>query len=176
MRQVKASDFRVRKLMAALLGMGILPSWATAIAADDEQLQNLQTVVVTAQKRVQTEFDVPASVSSIDAAGLSNSGLFRLEDFAAQVPGLSVTSSTAGQNQVTIRGITTGSVQSAPTTGIYLDEAPIGSVNAYTHRGAQRPTGDFVWIQRPGRHPALRDEAAGFHRALRQCDRRRCFH
>jgi outer membrane receptor protein involved in Fe transport len=148
MRQVKASDFRVRKLMAALLGLGILPSWATAIAADDEQLQNLQTVVVTAQKRVQTEFDVPASVSSIDAAGLSNSGLFRLEDFAAQVPGLSVTSSTAGQNQVTIRGITTGSVQSAPTTGIYLDEAPIGSVNAYTHGSTLVPDLDPAELSR----------------------------
>src|SRR5438552_11519394 len=118
MRQMKASDShnRVRKWMAALLTSVALLQWATVIAADDEQLQNLQTIVVTAQKRAQTEFEVPASVSSIDAAGLSNSGLYRLEDFAAQVPGLSVTSSAAGQNQVTIRGITTGSVQSAPTT------------------------------------------------------------
>jgi len=86
MRQVKASDFhhRAPTLVTVLLGSTALLPWAAATATDEEQVQNLQTIVVTAQKRVQTEFDVPASVASIDATGLSNSGLYRLEDFAAQ--------------------------------------------------------------------------------------------
>lgn len=94
--------------------------------------KNLATIMVTAQKREQAAIDVPASVTSIDAASLARGGLDRLTDYVAQIPGMSLTSLKPGENQITIRGITTGLSQSAPTTSVYIDDAPIGSVNAYT--------------------------------------------
>jgi len=94
--------------------------------------KNLSTIMVTAQKREQAAIDVPASVTSIDASSLSRGGLDRLSDYADQIPGFSLTSIKPGENQLTIRGITTGSSQSAPTTAVYIDDAPVGSVNAYT--------------------------------------------
>jgi len=94
--------------------------------------KTLATIMVTAQKREQAAIDVPASVTSIDASSLASGGLDRLSDYVAQIPGMSLTSIKPGENQITIRGITTGLSQSAPTTAVYIDDAPIGSVNAYT--------------------------------------------
>ena len=103
-----------------------------ALAADEDKTpQTLDKVIVTAQKREQAALDVPASVTAISADRISKGGLSKLEDYVAQVPGMSITSN-GGNMQVTLRGISTGLSQSAPTTAIYIDEAPIGSVNAYT--------------------------------------------
>ena len=124
---------RIATAVAAILSAAAaLAPLAPVRAADADETQNLGTIVVTAQKREQTELEVPASVTALSTGALTSGGLYRLEDFAAQVPGLSLTSLKPGENQVTIRGITTGLSQSAPATGIYIDEAPIGSVNAYT--------------------------------------------
>src|SRR5271163_3242638 len=65
-----------------------------AEAAD--QPQNIETIIVTAQKREERVIDVPASVTSLDAAALAAGGDTRLLDFADQVPGLSLTSTKVG--------------------------------------------------------------------------------
>jgi len=99
----------------------------TAAAGSDQ----IETVVVTAEKRSERLQDVPASITALDAKNFSEQGIYNLQDFASQVPGLSLDSGQQGYTQVALRGITTGSVQSAAATAIYIDEAPIGSVNAY---------------------------------------------
>ena len=103
---------------------------ASAVVADGNDVQVLR-VVVSAQKREQASIDVPASVTAVDATRLASSGFTRIEDYAAEIPGLSFSSERAGQTQVILRGITTGLSQSASTTAFYIDEAPIGSMNAY---------------------------------------------
>lgn len=106
-----------------------------AWAADDPkapQNETLDKVVVTAQKREQAALDVPASVTALSAERLTRSGATKLEDYAAQVPGLSYSSIGQGNMQIVLRGMSTGLAQAAPTTAIYIDEAPVGSVNAYT--------------------------------------------
>jgi outer membrane receptor protein involved in Fe transport len=89
-------------------------------------------IVVTAQKRSERLQDVPASVSVLNTENLSKQGIAKFEDYAARIPGLSLTSGRPGLTQVTLRGITTGPAQSAAATSFYVGEAPIGSVNAYT--------------------------------------------
>jgi iron complex outermembrane receptor protein len=93
---------------------------------------SLTRVVVTANKREQASIDVPASVSTVSAERLALGGATRLEDFVSQVPGLAVTAMTRGQTVVTLRGIGTGAAQAVPTTAQYIDDAPIGSINAYS--------------------------------------------
>lgn len=95
------------------------------------QAAPLTRVVVTANKREQAAIDVPASVSTVSAERLALSGNTRLEDYVAQVPGLALTAATRGQTVVTLRGIGTGAAQAMPTTGQYIDDAPIGSINAF---------------------------------------------
>ena len=128
------SRFSVRSTAGAAALACLLGAAQTARAADANDSnapQTLDKVVVTAQKREQAAIDVPASVTAVNASRLANAGLSQLEDYVAQIPGMSITSN-GGSMQVTLRGISTGLSQSAPTTAVYVDEAPIGSVNAYT--------------------------------------------
>jgi len=128
---------RTRIAAAAALACLSVP----VLAADDTNNntpQTLDKVIVTAQKREQAALDVPASVTAVNAQRLSNAGLSQLEDYVTQIPGMSITSN-GGSMQVTLRGISTGLSQSSPTTSIYIDDAPVGSVNAYTTGATQVP-------------------------------------
>ncbi|MDX3899262.1 MAG: TonB-dependent receptor [Sphingobium sp.] len=89
-------------------------------------------IIVTAMKVNERLQDVPASVSVVGATELTKAGVVRFSDYATRVPGLSLTTGRTGTAQVTLRGITTGAAQPGSTTGYYIDEAPVGSVNAYT--------------------------------------------
>lgn len=110
--------------------------------------EGLNKVIVTAQKREQAALDVPASVTAVNTDQLARDGKVRLEDYAAQVPGMSLSSFRQGFTQVALRGITTGVAQSASTTAFYVDEAPIGSVNAYAAGSAVTPDIDPADLQR----------------------------
>ncbi len=110
--------------------------------------QSIDKVIVTAQKREQAALDVPGSVASISTDKLEREGKVRLEDYVASIPGLSISSYRQGFTQVILRGITTGVAQSAATTAFYIDEAPIGSVNAYTLGSTITPDIDPAELQR----------------------------
>lgn len=99
-----------------------------AAAASD----NVAEIVVTAQKRSERLLEVPASVSVVTTTDLTKQGTVSFADYARQIPGLTFTSSRAGNTQIVLRGISTGAAQPGSTTGFYVDEAPVGSVNAYT--------------------------------------------
>ena len=89
-------------------------------------------IIVTATKTNERLQDVPASVAVVSAEELTQQGAVRFTDYATQIPGLSLTTARTGNAQVTLRGITTGAAQPGSTTAYYVDEAPVGSVNAYT--------------------------------------------
>lgn len=112
---------------------------AAAQATPTSDTSETADIVVTAQKRSERLRDVPASVSVVSATDLTKQGVVQFSDYATRVPGLSLTSVRTGQTQVTLRGITTGAAQSASSTGYYIDEAPIGSVNAYTGGSTTTP-------------------------------------
>jgi iron complex outermembrane recepter protein len=132
MKVNKTPSFTRKSIAAAASLLVAMTAYQSVIAAEAEEApQTLDKVIVTAQKREQAAIDVPASVTAISATRLSSGGLSKLEDYVSQVPGMSITSN-GGSMQVTLRGISTGLSQSAPTTAVYIDEAPIGSVNAYT--------------------------------------------
>jgi iron complex outermembrane recepter protein len=78
--------------------------------------QTVDRIVITAQKREQAAIDVPASVSTVDADRLQRSGALRLEDYVAQVPGMSITALSRGYTSVVLRGISTGIAQATPST------------------------------------------------------------
>jgi len=90
----------------------------------------LQEVVVTANKRAESARDVSGTVSVLSGAKLETIGASTLQDFATYVPGLSFSSAGVGENQIAIRGVTTGA-QISSTVGIYVDETPIGSSSAF---------------------------------------------
>ncbi len=93
-------------------------------------------MVVTAEKRAQKLADVPNSVSVLTQEQLESANATQLADYAGYIPGLIASSGgTPGQEQLVIRGVTTGDRSSA-TVGIYLDDAPYGSSSSGARGGA----------------------------------------
>ena len=79
---------------------------AGVVPAEDVAPTTLEEVVVTAQKRTQSQQDVPMAISVLTADGLANAGVQDMFDVAAQVPSLGVQQNTNPLNaQFRIRGI-----------------------------------------------------------------------
>jgi iron complex outermembrane recepter protein len=88
--------------------------------------KTLQVVSVTAEKKPESEQDVPISMSVLESTSLLNTGLVRLSDYYAQIPGLSVNDRGGGRLTLVIRGISAGP-ELNPTVGLAIDDAPFGS-------------------------------------------------
>jgi len=116
------------RLLLRLLGASALASIPVAASAantagNTAKSTDVSEVIVTAQKRTQTEFKVPLSVTAIGAKELQSRGANAIEDLASSVPGLTITEYAPGNQRVALRGISVYS--GLPTTGVYLDEIPL---------------------------------------------------
>jgi iron complex outermembrane receptor protein len=107
----------------------------------------LDEIVVTAQKRTEFAKDVPISIAVLGGESLQRQGANRLEDYVARVPGLTLNAPTVGQQQLTIRGLSTGP-QGAPTVAVYIDDAPFGASNGSGAGGLVTPDIDAIDLQR----------------------------
>ena len=147
MKPIQASTALAASLLCCSLAQ---PSQAqtTTASSSSSEVATLDKVIVTANKREQAAIDVPASVAAVSAERLTLGGANRLADFAAEIPGLSVIEQTRGQMAVVLRGISTGGLQSTPTTAQYIDEAPVGSVNAYAEGALLTPDLNPADLQR----------------------------
>lgn len=135
-------------LVVTLGALVSLDSAARAAERGGGQLQSLTEVVVTAQKVAQLSIDVPASVTAINGNLLAGNGMTSFADYAAEVPGMSVTALTPGYSSIVLRGMSTGISQATPSTGFYIDDAPFGSVTAYATGGILTPDLDPSEITR----------------------------
>lgn len=116
--------------MATVAGRIAVTSMALAIssafAADQAAPQDdVQQVVVTAQKRAQTMVDVPQSMSVVGGDTLDKHQATGFADYLKLVPSLQLVQSTPGEGRLVLRGLDTGGV--ASTVAVYLDETPFGS-------------------------------------------------
>jgi iron complex outermembrane receptor protein len=119
--------------LAILTALGVAGPWlaqpSAALAADPStDNDTLQTIVVTAEKREEKIKDVPMSITALGGNALDNLQYRSFSDYAAMVPGLSLTSSQPGYTNLTLRGQNAGGVGS--TVAVYLDESPFGSSSA----------------------------------------------
>jgi outer membrane receptor protein involved in Fe transport len=86
--------------------------------------EQLQEIIVTAQKRAERIQDIPISVTAISGADLQAQGISGLEDATRGIPGVAQTSAGPGQTQYTIRGLSS-SGPAVSTVGFYLDDVPM---------------------------------------------------
>jgi iron complex outermembrane recepter protein len=117
------------KLMPAMKSLSITLATAAflwplaAVAADaSANSEQLQEIVVTAQKRVEDVQHVPISVLVFDTASFDRLSIQNLPDVANMTPGLDY-QLTGPKNLLSIRGIYSGG--GAATTAIYLDDVPV---------------------------------------------------
>src|SRR6202790_4863307 len=107
-----------RRLRGAISAV-LVGSWAlTTIAWADQELQE---IVVTAEKRESTVQKTPISITAISGSELQAQGLSDMTSVAQQVPGISFKTSGPGQTEFEMRGLTSTGGES-PTVGFYLDE------------------------------------------------------
>lgn len=128
-------------LSSAILSAFMAAVPATLIAQeaadnDENDRQSLEEVIVTAQKRSQSMFEVPISITVMSEEYIENLGA---QDFTAlipSVPSLNSYQNGPGRTRLYIRGIANGAgndndTQNQETVSIYLDEVPIslGAMN-----------------------------------------------
>ena len=110
--------------IAALLGLGNHSLWADQTSTEDSKLTE---IIVTAQKHGEERLqDVPIPISVLNADTLADNDQTLLRDYYASVPSLSVSPSELGQQQIAIRGITTGN-DASPVVGVLIDDVPYGA-------------------------------------------------
>jgi outer membrane receptor protein involved in Fe transport len=113
-------------LLAGAAAPTIAAAQTVSAGADSQTAQQstLAEVVVTATKHEQTLQSAPLAVTALTGQVITKMGGSDLADVAGAIPGLSLESDRAGENQTYIRGISEVA-GAAPTVGIYMDEIPI---------------------------------------------------
>lgn len=127
---IKRSNSR-RSILAASAAAIALTSGGVAFAQTASN--ELEVIIVTAQKREQSLIDVPQSISVVSGETLEAVHASNFADYLKLVPGLQVNQDTPGQGRLILRGINTGGV--ASTVGVYVDETPFGSSSGLVNGG-----------------------------------------
>ena len=117
-------------MCAAPLGaFGVGPAALAQAQEDDDPV--FETVIVTAQKREQSIYDVPVAISAFTPETIERQGITDLTDIGKFVPNLNVTGFSAGhtssQNPF-IRGIGLQDhlITTEPGVGVYVDGIYLG--------------------------------------------------
>ena len=114
----------------------VIPGVAHAQAAPAEQAADAPMgaeIIVTANKRAERIVDAALAVTAVGGEALLRRNLPQVEDFASQVPGLSVQQAGNRATRIILRGLNSGGAGS--TVATVLDEAPISYSNS-TSTGA----------------------------------------
>ncbi|TDG13627.1 TonB-dependent receptor [Seongchinamella unica] len=111
---------QVKKAAMAASVLSVLSTGASA---------QLEEVVVTASKRVESLQDVSMSISAISGESITRLGATDFNDIATTVPSLSLRSAGPGRTKLNIRGIS-AATGVAPTVSFYLDEMPIQTISS----------------------------------------------
>jgi iron complex outermembrane recepter protein len=107
-----------------------------------------EEIVVTAQRRAERLIDVPQAVSVLSADDLERSGATQLRELASAVPGLSLSTRGAGENQISLRGVTVGGIDVSATVGTYVDEVPYGSSTGFGRNSHYSSDGSLYNLSR----------------------------
>ena len=118
-------------LPALMLAAPTLAAAETAIALP-KAVNAVEEVVVTAQRRSETQQTTPLSLEVLSAKRLIQTKAANFDDFAKLLPSLSYQTFGPGQAQLTIRGVTNGgdglTIGSEPTVGLYVDDIPVTTI------------------------------------------------
>lgn len=122
---------RLRPTAMALAVAGVAASPAV-VAQSGEAPTELDTVVVTANKREQKQREVAGNVSVLQGAELEEANALTQADAFKLQPGVQVNQGNPNNNTVSVRGLTSlaategGGLQQGPT-GFYLGDVPLNS-------------------------------------------------
>jgi iron complex outermembrane receptor protein len=137
-RSRKRKLMRQRAAMTSLpLASSLLMAMAPAYAQEGAGPNQLEEIVVTAQKRTESLQDVPLSIQALGTAKLEELHVASFADYAMFLPSLSYQnggqSGGPGFTRAYMRGVASGGdgnhSGSQPSVGTYLDEQPVTTIN-----------------------------------------------
>jgi iron complex outermembrane receptor protein len=137
-RSRKRKLMRQRAAMTSLpLASSLLMAMAPAYAQEGAAPNQLEEIVVTAQKRTESLQDVPLSIQALGTAKLEELHVASFADYAMFLPSLSYQnggqSGGPGFTRAYMRGVASGGdgnhSGSQPSVGTYLDEQPVTTIN-----------------------------------------------
>jgi outer membrane receptor protein involved in Fe transport len=147
-----------RRAVCAAIAVALMGSTGASLGTDapqdpradpqHKQASDLPAVVVTANKRTEKLQDVPMAVAAVSGDDLKRAGANSFADYATQVPGLNLISTSEGQTQLVLRGITSGSGQANSAVSTYINDAPYGSSTVYAGGGLLTPDLDPADLER----------------------------
>jgi len=112
-------------LAQALVTGGAFGQGVAAPAAADASAPPSETVMVTARKKLERAQDVPVSMSAVSSEALIAKNRLSMTEYFAEVPGINLLGGDRGTNEVSLRGLTSGTA-SRPTTAFTIDDTPFG--------------------------------------------------
>jgi iron complex outermembrane recepter protein len=124
----------------------LLLSAAGVAPAQQVEVQRLEEIIVTAQKREERLRDVPQSVTALAEQSLERLQVNDFSDYVTRVPGLTADTSQPGSTRLTLRGLNAGGV--ASTIGTYVDETPFGSSSGLANGAVLAPDLDPFDVER----------------------------
>src|SRR5215475_7835477 len=114
----------LRIAVPAAIGLG---SFAAQVHAQQEAASNqLQQVVITAEKRASTVQTTPISITAITGKDLEDRGITDISQIVQSVPGISMRNSGPGQTELEMRGMTSAGGNSS-TVGFYLNDITLSA-------------------------------------------------
>src|ERR1700678_1838668 len=116
------TKYTLRQALAAVGCCSALTAVVSAQAAPPSE--DLQEIVVTAEKRESTVQKTPISITVFTGAELQAQGLSDMTAVAQETPGVSFKTAGPGQTEFEMRGLTSTGGES-PTVGFYLDETAL---------------------------------------------------
>jgi len=130
------------KHILLLSGASVLLAGAPGLAQTSGQQGGVETVTVTAEKKVERLLDTPVPVTVVSGDDLAANNETKIYDYLASVPGLAMggDSSLAGGTALEIRGIATSQYSNltAPTIGFLIDGVPYGPSQVLFANGSPR--------------------------------------
>ena len=118
----------VFKKVVVLTSLGFIftPTVQSQQLEDDEE--QYEVLIVTAQKREQKLNEVPIAISSFSANNIEQSGITQLTELSDFIPNLSISKATDFSSAITIRGVGSNSRNIGFDTrvGVYLDGVYLG--------------------------------------------------
>jgi iron complex outermembrane recepter protein len=105
---------------------GVVPFRPAAAQTDSPPAarDELEEIVVTAEKRESTVQKTPISITAVSGAALEAQGMSNMLAVAQETPGVSFRTSGIGQTEFEVRGLASSGGATA-TVGYYLDDIPI---------------------------------------------------
>lgn len=109
----------------AVIGMVVAVGLSSTGSLAAEQVNYIEEVVVSAQKRSESLQDVPVAVTAFTAQALEDMGAQSFMDYQRFLPSLSVLSRGDGNSTLQVRGVSPPGFGTQATTAVYFDETPV---------------------------------------------------